>query len=340
MTTRAMLADHFLAHSDWADFTRHPMTADASTRSYERLIHPTTGASVILMNAAPGKGEKTDSFIEMAQFLKGIGLSAPDIFAQDLENGFLILEDLGDALFAREVSRDKALERPLYLAATEALYRLHQANPPAMLHPYASVMADLAAQTYPWYRAGILDTAAPDGQAELHDAMQTALARISDHKVTILRDFHAENLLWLPERDGVAKVGLLDFQDAMVGHPAYDLVSLSEDVRRDVTPALRDEMIVHYCDISGANLQEFRLAAHLCAAQRNLRILFVFARLSMHFGKPHYVDFIPRTWALLMQDLSHPALGDLHRIVLRDLPPPTPDALTKLKEKCATVPHP
>jgi hypothetical protein len=158
--------------------------------------------------------------------------------------------------------------------------------------------------------------------------------------VLALRDFHAENLVWLPDRAGVARVGLLDFQDAEAGHPAYDLVSLLKDARRDLAPGLEQEMIDRFLSRTGCDPERFAAAYAALGAQRNLRILGVFARLSMHFGKPHYVDLIPRVWAHLTASLRHPALAPLARRVADDLPEPTPDILASLKEQCATVPTP
>ena len=158
--------------------------------------------------------------------------------------------------------------------------------------------------------------------------------------VLALRDFHAENLIWLPERDGAARVGLLDFQDAFAGHPAYDLVSLLEDARRDVAPEVREAMVTHYIAGSGTDAAAFRTAFATSGAQRNLRILGVFARLSMHFGKPQYVALIPRVWAHLQADLADPALADLRDFLDGVLPAPDPDRLERIRSLCGTCPKP
>ncbi len=183
----------------------------------------------------------------------------------------------------------------------------------------------IAPPAWDWYAKGIT------GSAEGLEAAQTHLATLLTETVSgpvlILRDYHTENLFWLPDRDGIARVGLIDFQDALAGPRAYDLISLTEDARRDVHPALADRMITHYATRTGLDADTFRRAAATCAAQRNLRILGVFARLSLHFGKPHYVDLIPRVWNHLQRDLSHPGLARL-----RDhcgLPEPTPPETCK-----------
>jgi len=153
----------------------------------------------------------------------------------------------------------------------------------------------------------------------------------ADATVVIQRDYHAENLLWLPDRDGVARVGLLDFQDAMLGHPAYDLVSLLQDARRDVPAEIELSMTRRFIDRSGVDEHGFRTAYAVLGVQRNLRILGVFARLSLDYGKPHYVDLIPRVWAHLRRGVDHPAMAPVADLLLQTLPLPTADNLNRLK---------
>lgn len=150
--------------------------------------------------------------------------------------------------------------------------------------------------------------------------------------VLIQRDYHAENLLWLPEREGIERVGLLDFQDAMSGHPAYDLVSLLQDARRDVAPEVEEAMIIRYLEKSGFDDSSYRAAYAVLGVQRNLRILGVFARLGQDHGKPHYVDLIPRVWNHLIRDLDHPALAPVAEKLRAELPEPTPENLERLKQ--------
>ena len=219
----------------------------------------------------------------------------------------------------------------MYQAAVDTLAALHRAAPmPGLARYDAATMTPLAALAYVWYlgeSTGADDTA----RARFETAMQAVLAQHADCSVTILRDYHAENLLWLPDRAGVARVGLLDFQDAMLGDPAYDLVSLLMDARRDVTPALAARMIGYYADAFGLDREAFETRYHVVGAQRNLRILGVFARLSRRDGKRHYVDLIPRVWDHLMVNLSHPALADVARIVRADLPEPDAAILDRLR---------
>ncbi len=340
MTDRDAMIPAFLARAGWGDATVAPLAGDASNRRYLRLSDPEKGPAV-LMDAPPEKGEDVRPFIAIAEYLAGLGLSAPRILARDDEAGFLLLEDLGDALFARAIPRDPGLEPLLYEAATDLLARLHTAPPPATLARYdPPLMADMAALAFDWYLA---QGARPDGAAR--DAFHAAfLPLLETHAaaddVLIQRDYHAENLLWLPERSGIARVGLLDFQDAMRGHRAYDLVSLLQDARRDVPPALERAMIARYTDATGQEADAFDRAYHVLGAQRNLRILGVFARLCTRDGKAHYVDLIPRVWGLLQRDLNHPALASVAPMLRAVLPLPEAPVLERLKARCATAPTP
>ncbi|MAY33131.1 MAG: aminoglycoside phosphotransferase [Rhodovulum sp.] len=334
MTDRETLRDDFLTRAGWGDATRAKLAGDASNRSYDRLTAP-DGTPAVLMNAPAEKGEDTRPFIRITKHLRAAGLSAPRILAEDVEHGFLLLEDLGDDLFARVLERQPDLEMTLYTAATDVLLDLHQHPLPEDLKPYGPIMAEMGALAVKWY-AGKTD-AISAFQAEL----ETVFSHLSPAKpVLIQRDYHAENLLWLPRRTDSARVGLLDYQDAMSGHPAYDLVSMLQDARRDVSPAVQDAMVRYYADAAGLDEPTFRADYAILGAQRNLRILGVFARLCLHYAKPHYVDLIPRVWDHLQVDLAHPILTDLRRAVDELLPPPTPERLATLKAACGTIPTP
>lgn len=339
MTDRTSQAQAFLNQTDWAGAEVKLLAGDASNRKYHRLTRAGTGQTVVLMDAPPDKGEDIRPFIQIATYLSGIGLSAPRIFAADEVHGFLLIEDLGDALYARVLEGDPALENSLYTAATDTLVALHDRPPPSDLACYdAEVMADMACLAFDWYAsgAGVANTSA---RQRFRGEIRNALAQHTQpHDVLIQRDYHAENLLWLPTRSGVARVGLLDFQDAMTGHRAYDLVSLLQDARRDVPLGIETRMIEHYISVTGANPVAFEAAYRCLGAQRNLRILGVFARLCLRDGKAGYVDLIPRVWGHLQSDLTHPALAPVSETLSAALPEPTPEFLRKLKEKCATTP--
>lgn len=330
MPDRNALAASFLKTTDWAGAMRVPLAGDASNRRYDRLTDPKTGRTAVLMDAPPERGEDIRPFVRIAQHLDSVGLSAPAIIAEDVENGFLLIEDLGDALFARVIPGRPDLETTLYRAATDVLLTLHRSPVPDLVRYSPEIMADMAALAFSKYRQGIAGNA--DGMADFRFDFVRILAGIEpDRLVLIQRDYHAENLLWLPERDGVARVGLLDFQDAMLGHPAYDLVSLLQDARRDVPVEIETSMIDRYLAGSDLAPDKFKTAYRILGAQRNLRILGVFARLGLDYGKPHYVDLIPRVWKHLLNDLGHPSLAPVSALLRQKLPPPTPANLKRLK---------
>ena len=328
MPDRAALIDAFLDANGWGAAARTALAGDASNRRYLRLARP-DGTRAVLMDAPPARGEDVRPFTAIARHLRGLDLSAPAILAEEDGTGLLLLEDLGDALFARVLSHDPAMEPALYRAATDLLIALHRSAPPEGLATYdPALMADLATLALDWYRRGTTGAADAALRGRFQAVMEMHLRALPElDAVLIQRDYHAENLLWLPDRKGVARVGLLDFQDAMRGHRAYDLVSLLQDARRDVAPETARAMRAHYINTAGADAERFTTAFHWLGAQRNLRILGVFARLSLRDGKPHYVDLIPRVWAHLQTDLRHPALAPLANLVARCCPRPRPRIL-------------
>ncbi len=331
MTDRSKLLSAFLFFAGWGDARQAPLAGDASNRRYVRLEHPALGRAV-LMDAPPDRGEDVSPFIRIASHLKGLGLSAPEILAKDVENGFLVLEDLGDALFAKVLQNGANQEAELYLAATDALVMAQDASPPSDLPTYGpEEMAEAACLAIDWYLAH-----AQDDPTDIRDVFKSRmLALLSDtvcgDLVLTQRDYHAENLIWLPKRQKEARVGLLDFQDAMLCHPAYDLASLLKDARRDVDPDVQAICIDHHIARAGYERHIYEAAYALCSAQRNLRILGVFARLCIRDGKPSYPDLMPRVWRNLVSDLAHPTLEGFGTWVKDVLPAPTPDIITRIK---------
>jgi len=337
---RAQQAQDFLRAAGWHDAVQLTIAGDASNRRYDRLT-TADGSVAILMDAPPSKGEDVRPFVHITTFLRQQGLSAPAIYAKDPRHGFLLLEDLGDDLFARVVQTQPDHEETLYEAAVDVLVHLHRANTPDLPAYDTATMTPLATLAFDWYQLGATGYVDPDAKQQFESAFSDALRPLdADISVLIQRDYHAENLLWLPDRAGVACVGLLDYQDAMLGHPAYDLVSILQDARRDVNPELAERMIDRYLKATEMDPADFRNAFALLGAQRNLRILGVFARLSLSYGKPHYIDLIPRVWAHLQTCLNQPACIDLAKALHNHLPQPTPEILQSLKDQCATRPHP
>lgn len=327
--------DAFLAETPAAGAARATLAGDASPRRYDRLTLP--DRTLVLMDAAPETGEDIRPFTLIARWLSDAGFSAPQILAEDAGQGFLLLEDLGDALFSTVVAEDPANEVPLYSAATDLLADLQTVAPPPGLATYdVALMTDLAALAWRWYRLDVVT--GTDSSVPFRATFSQVLdAHAGPPKGVALRDFHAQNLLWLPEREGVARVGLLDFQDAMLAPAVYDLVSLLTDARRDVPPGLAEDMTDRFIARSGGDAEAVRAAAAVVGLQRNLRILGVFARLSLHFGKPHYVDLIPRVWNHVQNDLAHPANAPV-RALVETLPAPDPQHLKDLKDRCGTIP--
>lgn len=332
MTNRTVLAEALIAQSPWANAVRAPLAGDASNRRYERLTTPDTSRTAVFMDAPPEKGEDVHAFVRVAEYLRSIGLSAPEIYAEDAEFGFLLLEDLGDDLFSRVLEKQPKMERELYEAATDVLVHLHAA-PSLALNSYGpATMTELAALAFTKYAQGIRGSHDQGTRERFEHRFADILHREAHGpKVVVQRDYHAENLIWLPQREGVKRVGLLDFQLAMLGHPAYDLVSLLQDVRRRVPAGIEMRMVSRYIAATGMDDHDFRTAYSVLGAQRNLRILGVFARLATDYGKPHYVDLIPVTWAHLMRDLEHPALASVADLLRSELPEPTPENLAKLR---------
>lgn len=335
MAERTALSAAFVARAGWGGAGRAFLAGDASARSYDRLTGA-DGRTAVLMDAPPDKGEDVVAFTRIARHLSGLGLSAPAVLAQDSANGFLLIEDLGDALFARLLATDPAREAQLYAAATDVLVHLQSHAPAPGLPVYdTAAMAEAVAPAVQSYAAAV--TGRDADPAPLQRAMGATLASLAPEAgVMMLRDYHAENLLWLPDRAGLAHVGLLDFQQAMLGHPAYDLVSLLQDARRDVAAQTQDAMIARFAAARGLDAPAFRAACAAQGAQRNLRILGIFTRLALTAGKPRYLALIPRVWGHVQRNLSHPGLNRVAQVVADLVPAPTPDALERIARQCPT----
>lgn len=319
----------FLSVTGWDSAAATPLAGDASARRYVRL-HRGDGCRAVLMIAPPAPDDSTARFVAVAQALTDRGARVPAIIAARPDAGLALLEDLGDAVFARVIDADPVMESALYDAAVDLLAALSRHPAPADLPaPDAAMLAAMTAPAADWYVGhGTPHPALADALAR---ALTPALSTLDDSaRVLAHRDFHAENLIWLPHAADIARVGVLDFQDAFAGHPAYDLVSLLEDARRDLAPGLRARLIARHATATGTDPAALNRALAILGAQRNLRILGVFVRLARAHGKPRYVSLLPRVWGHLMGDLAHPDLAELHDIVTNDLPPPDPAVLKDL----------
>ena len=298
-------APEFLAASGWAGAEILPLAGDASFRRYFRVV--TGERSAVLMDAPPPH-EDPRPFIAVAEWLASVGLSAPKILARDLERGLLLLADFGDWRLREFLDEDPAREHELYELATDVLVHLHQHEPMPGLRPHGldQWLEELLLFTE-WYCPAVgLEV----DQAAYEAAWREALEPVAGDglgPVTVLRDYHAENVMLVDGLEGVARFGLLDFQDAVSGHPAYDLASVLEDARRDVPAAVERAMIDRYIAATGHGAT-FERAYWALAAQRNTRILGVFTRLWKRDNKPGYRRFQPRMWGLLERDLAQPHL--------------------------------
>ena len=334
MTERAVAREALLAQAGWSAAVAAPLAGDASSRRYERLSGGPGGSPAVLMDAPPGPTNDTRRFTALTDYLRSLGLSAPEILGADHAAGFLLLEDLGDDLFAHVAKRQPSLEPEIYRLAVDLLASLADSDAPHTLPPvYGKDDASVEIPDYDaeflrfeaglftewWWPAAAGEAPSNDLTAEYRALMDSACAPVAETRdALVLRDFHAENLLWLPERPGLAAVGLLDYQDARRGHPAYDLVSLLEDARRDVPRELARDLQDAYATTAGfspAEREAFNAAYAILGAQRNLKIVGIFTRLHLRDGKPGYLPLIPRVWAHLMHDLEHPALVDLRNFV-------------------------
>jgi aminoglycoside/choline kinase family phosphotransferase len=299
-------AHDFLAECGWEGAQILPLAGDASFRRYFRVVHG--DRSAVLMDAPPPH-EDPRPFIAVSEWLIGRGLTAPEILARDLDKGLLLLADFGNARLRETLDTDPERERELYELATDVLVQLHGHPPMEGLPPHGlEQWLDELKLFTDWYCPAVGAEVDVEGYERAWREVLGSVARDGLAPVTVLRDYHAENIMLIEGRRGVAHFGLLDFQDALSGHPAYDLASVLEDARRDVPPAIERAMIDRYIAATGQG-PAFERAYWALAAQRNARILGVFTRLWKRDGKPGYRRFQPRMWGLLERDLSQPHIA-------------------------------
>jgi len=302
-------ASDFLAQHGWANATILPLAGDASFRRYFR-IHAGERRAVLM--DAPPPHEDPRPFVAIAEWLQQIGLAAPRVLAADLEKGLLLLDDLGDAQMREAVDTEPEIERDLYETAVDVLVHLHRQPSMPGLPPHGLDEWLKEVRLFPeWYVPAVgLDPVDVEQWDKAWSEVLKPVAGDGLGPVTVLRDYHAENVMLLDGRGGIERFGLIDFQDAVAGHPAYDLASILEDARRDVPPALERDMIDRYLAKAGAD-DRFEPAYWALAAQRNTRILGVFCRLWKRDGKERYKAYQPRMWGLLERDLGQPSLQPL-----------------------------
>ena len=321
---RDALRQAFLNRVGWGSALPEPLKSDASFRRYFRLS--LGNQRVLLMDAPPELGEDVRPFARIDRHLIELELSAPEILAEDAEHGFLLLEDFGDATFTQLLAQGQD-EADLYALATDTLIALHTMEDirtaPDWLPPYDDERLLAEASLLPdWFMAahGISITTA--ARAAYGNTWLELFHHVhAGPRTLVLRDFHVDNLMRLDGRNGVRSCGLLDFQDAVAGHPAYDLMSLLEDARRDINPTLQAMMKDRYFDALGiADNKDFEAAYAILGAQRHAKVIGIFTRLDRRDGKPIYLKHIDRVWRLLEQSLKHPAMADMRDWIDEHIP--------------------
>lgn len=316
-----MSMEAFLTAEGWADAEQKPLAGDASSRRYIRLCSGSKRAIVMI-----DPQDDTARFATLSEHLNRLGLSAPEIYAQ--ATGLMLLEDFGDAQFAKVAQLQPEMEIPLYQAATDVLCHVETCPvPDGLTHATPHILGQMIEPVFTHYLP-LLGVPLNDTASEITARLSDLLAHhLPKETVLVLRDYHAENMIWLPDRGNIRRVGLLDFQDALAGPPIYDLVSLLQDARRDVTDACHTATLRHYLDGSGRSEASVLPAFHLLGLQRNLRILGIFARLATERGKPGYLALIPRVWAHIQTSLATPVARDIEPLIRELFPEPTPQRI-------------
>jgi len=296
----------FLEKSNWGSSSRTQLAGDASSRQYERLTR-FDGTAILMIDPDPKVVKK---FLNVTDILQTAGYSAPTVLASDIASGLVLLEDFGNDLFAWLLT-EGADEETLYELATDFLVDLsNQERPTGLPYFSSNYVLDQNTMFLDWYVPKVTDKALPDNARFFFQQIWRQLLKNleDDKEVLLLRDFHAENLVYLPDRDGLKALGILDYQDAMTGPAAYDLVSLLQDARRDVSPEIAGKMLDRYIAKSGVDETEFRRMYAILGAHRALRIMGIFTRLADRDNKPRYLEFMPRMIAHLQTNLTHPDL--------------------------------
>ena len=310
-------APDFLASSGWEGAEIRPLAGDASFRRYFR-VHK-EGETAVLMDAPP-EHEDIGPFLSIAGHLLDRGFLPPRPLAINRETGLLLLEDFGDERVGPVLMREPSREREIYESAVDTLAKLAAEPAPEYIPPYdEQAMTREVALLPEWYAPALSLEVDQEGyHSAWRQSWQDVLAEVERRPVLVLRDYHADNLMVLPGR---RELGLLDFQDALAGHPAYDLVSLLQDARRDVSPVLEEAMIQRYVGAAGVeDAERFRAHYEVLGAQRNTKILGIFTRLWKRDGKSHYLPLQPRVWGYLERNLAHPALAPVREWFDRNLP--------------------
>lgn len=321
----------FLAQNKIADCRIVKVAGDASFRSYYRIF---SGEKVYILMFAPPSHEDVRPFIKIDEFLVSQNFSAPKIFARDEALGYLLLEDFGDDTYSKVLARDSSQELTLYKKACDCLLELHKLEAPQDLPHYnhallfrevmlfvdwylplqkkSMSLADRAKYKFLWFQ--IFDQMAQLKSARDH-------LQKNEDPILVLRDYHADNLMILPQRENHQQVGLLDFQDAVLGSKAYDLVSLLEDARRDLVEENRAELFEYYLQNANCDKEAFKIDYEILSLQRNIKIVGIFARLSVRDGKHNYLNLLPRVlnFVRLRLESKNPIFAEISLLIKKYL---------------------
>ena len=310
-------ARRFLDGAGWSHAEILPLAGDASFRRYFRVVG---GARHAILMDAPPPHEDPRPFIRVGEWLSANRFAAPAILARDLVQGLVLLEDFGDARVREYLDDQPEAEMAIYERAVDLLCDLHRLPAqPGLPHYDRDVYQRETGLLTEWFAPAAGLEVDVKGYVAAWDAVLPIVERDGAPLVTVLRDYHAENIMLLPDSRRSHGLGLLDFQDALAGHPAYDLVSLLQDARRDVSPAVEQAMLARYRDRTQSS-SDFAAAYAVLGAQRNAKIIGIFTRLWKRDSKPRYLEFLPRMWGLLERDLAHPALAPVAEWFAQNVP--------------------
>ena len=315
MNIRNRAISDFLTSSGWASSQRDELEADASSRKYERLR---SGSNQALLMICPPEGENIYEFIKVTDYLLEKKYSVPIIFSKDPKKGLLIIEDFGDTTFMKTAG--KTVEASvLYSSALEVLIKMHSNRSRdwsrLKLPTYnTDLLLEELAIFCEWYLPNFLKTETL--KTAIEDFQKIWVRLISEHLVLeptlVLRDFHADNLFWLPKRKGEQKCGLIDYQDAVIGSPTYDLMSLLEDARRDIPIDLYNKIKGDYIlAFPSLDVTKFNKEFALLSAQRHCKVLGIFSRLFQRDNRDKYLEHMPRVWRLLEKSCQSTILAPL-----------------------------
>ena len=316
MNEREVSRNDFIKKVNLSNCAIVPSPGDLSSRKYFRITK-NDNQTLILMDS-PAE-EKTKEFYLMTEYLLKNGFSVPKIYEHDLDNGFLIIEDFNDTkvndLLSGKISCEDVYEERIYKRTIDILMHLHQCELPSFLNEQKDEdLVKEAERIIQWYIEPLNGTPlSEEMKQQFHDLLLSSLNQAKLFKpVVTLRDYHVDNMFWLNDRLGIERLGLIDYQDAELGSPAYDIVSVLEDARRDVSPDLAHKMLAYYLqEMSSFDRKDMLSAYHIYGAQRNIKIIGIFAMRAATQNKSYLLTLLPRVLGYLYQDLSHPLLNEL-----------------------------